>query len=398
VPGGRGAVAPNLARDLLLFVGMAASRGDSKRSPGRKVRYAVVGLGHISQAAALPAFAHARRNSILAALVSGDPAKRSELGHRYGVPSYGYEDYDRLLASGEIDAVYIGLPNHLHCEYTLRAARAGVHVLCEKPMAVTPRECEQMIRATERRGVRLMIGYRLHFEAANLEALRIARSGRLGELRLFESTFTMQVRPGNVRLVAPERGGGPLFDIGVYCIQAARLLVGAEPIEVQAMAARGDDARFREVDEAISAVLRFPGERLAAFTVSFGAADVSAYRLVGTKGDLRVDPAYEYRGELVHHLTVGGRTRKRRFAKRDQFAPELLHFSECVLRGKPPEPSGIEGMIDVQVIQALERSARSGRRIELPEFPRERPPTPRQERRLPAVGRRRLVRAASASQ
>jgi glucose-fructose oxidoreductase len=362
------------------------------------VRYAVVGLGHISQAAMLPAFAHAGGNSVLAALVSGDPSKRRKLGRRHGVPSYGYEDYDRLLASGEIDAVYLGLPNPLHCEYAVRSAKAGIHVLCEKPMAVTARECQQMIRAAERHGTRLMIAYRLHFEAANLEALRIARSGRLGELRLFESTFTMQVRPGNVRLVAAEFGGGPLFDIGIYCLQAARLLFGADPIEVQAMAARGDDARFSEVDEAISAVLRFPGERLAAFTASFGAADVSAYRLVGTQGDLRVDPAYEYQGELVHHLTLGGRTRRRRFARRDQFAPELLYFSECVLRGEQPEPSGIEGMIDVQVIQALERAARSGRRIELPEFPRERPPSLRQERRLPAVGRRRLVRAASASQ
>jgi glucose-fructose oxidoreductase len=208
----------------------------------------------------------------------------------------------------------------------------------------------------------------------------------------------MQVRRGNVRLLAPELGGGPLFDIGVYCLQAARLLFGEEPTEVQAMGARGDGARFREVDEAVSAVLRFPGERLAAFTVSFGAGDVSAYRLIGTKGDLRVEPAYEYRDELAHHLTLAGRTRKRRFARRDQFAPELLHFSECVLRGREPEPSGIEGMIDVQVTQALERSARSGRRIGLREFPRERPPTPRQERRLPAVGKRRLVRVASASQ
>jgi glucose-fructose oxidoreductase len=357
----------------------------------------VVGLGHISQVAVLPAFDHAGRNSVLAALVSGDPVKRRKLGRRHGVPGYGYDEYDRLLASGEIDAVYIGLPNSLHCEYTVKAARAGVHVLCEKPMAVTARECQRMIRAAERHRVQLMIAYRLHFEAANLAALQIARSGRIGELRLFESTFTMQVRPGNVRLVASEFGGGPLFDIGIYCLQAARLLFGAEPTEVQAMGARGDDARFREIDEATSAVLRFPGERLATFTVSFGAADVSAYRLVGTRGDLRVEPAYEYHGELVHHLTIGGRTRQRRFAKHDQFAPELLHFSECVLRGKQPEPSGIEGSIDVQVIQALERSARSGRRIELPEFPREQPPTPRQERRLPAVSRRKLVRAASAS-
>lgn len=364
---------------------------------GRKVRYAVVGLGHIVQAAVLPAFEHAKRNSLLAALVSGDPRKQAELGRRYGVPAYSYDEYDQLLASGEIDAVYIGLPNHQHCGSTLRAAKAGVHVLCEKPMAVTPGECLQMVRAAERSDIRLMIAYRLHFEAANLEALKVARSGRLGELRLFESTFCMQVQPENIRLSPSELGGGPLFDIGVYCLQAARILFGSEPIAMQAQSAGRDARRFREVDEAFACTLLFPERRLASFTVSFGAADVSEYRLVGTKGSLRVEPAYEYEGELAHHLKIGERASERRFAARDQFAPELLHFSDCVLRGREPEPSGVEGWIDVQVIQALERSARSGRRVELPELPRERPPTARQEMRRPAVRKRKLVHAESSA-
>jgi glucose-fructose oxidoreductase len=373
-------------------------RTRAKASASRgKVRYAVVGLGHIVQAAVLPAFEHARRNSVLAALVSGDPAKRDELGRKYGVPTWSYDDYDELLASGAVDAVYIGLPNHQHCGSALRAAKAGVHVLCEKPMAVTSSECEQMVRAAERHAIRLMVAYRLHFEAANLEALKIARSGRLGELRLFESTFSMQVKPGNIRLLAPELGGGPLFDIGIYCLQAARLLFGSEPAEVQALSAGGDGERFREVEEAISAQLLFPGRRLAAFTVSFGAADVSEYRLVGTKGSLRVEPAYEYEGELAHHLKIGERASERTFPARDQFAPELLHFSECVLRGRNPEPSGVEGWIDVEVIKALERSARTGRRVALPEFPRERPPSLRQEMRRPAVNKRKLVRAESSA-
>ena len=377
-----------------------ASRSRSTASngrAGRKVRYAVVGLGHIVQAAVLPAFEHAKRNSQLAALVSGDPRKQAELGRRYGVPAYSYDDYDDLLASGEIDAVYIGLPNHQHCGSALRAAKAGVHVLCEKPMAVTPSECQQMVRAAERHDIRLMIAYRLHFEAANLEALKIARSGRLGELRLFESTFSMQVKPGNIRLAGAELGGGPLFDIGVYCLQAARLVFGSEPVAVQALASGRDGERFKDVDEAFACTLLFPERRLASFTVSFGAADVSEYRLVGTKGSLRVEPAYEYEGELAHHVKVGERESERTFAARDQFAPELLYFSDCVLRRREPEPSGVEGWIDVQVIQALERSARSGRRVELPSFPRERPPTARQEIRRPAVRKRKLVLAESSA-
>ena len=364
----------------------------------RQVRYAVVGLGHIAQVAVLPAFRQARSNSVLAALVSDDPEKLDVLGRRYRVRArYPYRAYDECLRSGEIDAVYIALPNSMHCEYAVRAARAGVHVLCEKPMAVTERECEQMIRARDEAGIRMMIAYRLHFEAANLEALKIARSGRLGELRLFESTFSMQVKPGNIRLAGAELGGGPLFDIGVYCLQAARLVFGSEPVAVQALASGRDGERFKDVDEAFACTLLFPERRLASFTVSFGAADVSEYRLVGTKGNLRVEPAYEYEGELAHHVKVGERESERTFAARDQFAPELLYFSDCVLRGREPEPSGVEGWIDVQVIQALERSARSGRRVELPSFPRERPPTARQEIRRPAVRKRKLVLAESSA-
>lgn len=373
----------------------SSRRGVSKRSP-RRVRYAVVGLGHISQVAALPAFAHARRNSELAALVSADAEKRGTLGRRYGVPSYGYEACEELFASGEVDAVYIGLPNHLHCPYTLLAARAGVHVLCEKPMALTALECKQMVREAADHHVKLMIAYRLHFESANLEALRIARARKLGEPRFFSSSFSMQVKPGNIRVLR-ESGGGTLYDIGIYCIQAARQLFGDEPIEAFAMSARGDDPRFAEVDEMTSALLRFPGGRLASFTASFGAADVSTYQLVGTRGDLRLDPAYEYQSALAHRLTIGGRTRARRFAKRDQFAPELLHFSDCILRDREPEPSGVEGLIDIEIIEALLRSAQSGRVVELPAFPRERAPSPRQARRLPPVRKPKLVRAESAS-
>jgi predicted dehydrogenase len=371
--------------------------GARKSAGRRKVRYAVVGLGHIVQAAVLPAFEHAKRNSVLAALVSGDLAKRSELGRRYGVPTYSYEDYDKLLVSGDVDAVYIGLPNHQHCGSTLRAAKAGVHVLCEKPMAVTSAECQQMVRAAERGGIRLMIAYRLHFEAANLEALKIARSGRLGELRLFVSTFSMQVKPDNIRLNPAELGGGPLYDLGVYCLQAARLLFGAEPTEVMACSAGGDRERFKNVDEAISTTLLFPGRKLATFAVSLGAADVSSYRLVGTKGSLHVEPAYDYSIELAHRLKLGERESQRTYPKRDQFAPELLHFSDCVLRGRDPEPSGVEGAIDVEVIQAIQRAASTGKRVALHKFPRERAPSPRQEMRRPAVGKRKLVNAESSS-
>jgi predicted dehydrogenase len=230
-----------------------------------KVRYAVVGLGHIAQVAVLPAFAHASRNSELAAFVSDDATKLRTLGKRYGVPGrYSYEQYDECLESG-IHAVYIALPNHLHREYTERAARAGVHVLCEKPLATTEADCRAMIQAAARGGVKLMVGYRLHFEAANLTALETVKSGAIGEPRVFDSVFTMQVKAGNIR-VRRETGGGTLYDIGIYCINAARYLFRAEPVEAFAYTASNGEKRFREVEEMTSAVLRFPGDRLASPT------------------------------------------------------------------------------------------------------------------------------------
>src|SRR5678815_1235312 len=250
------------------------------RSAGRSVRYAVVGLGHIAQVAVLPAFRHARSNSELVALVSNDPVKQRRLGDQYRVPeTYSYEEYELCLRSGDVDAVYIALPNNLHREFAVRAARAGVHVLCEKPLAVTEEDCEEIIRACAENHVKLMTAYRLHFNRSNLEAVKILKSGRIDEPRIFNSLFTMQVKEGNIRL-KKELGGGTLYDIGIYCINAARYLFRAEPTEVFAFSADRTEKRFREVDEMTSAVLRFPEDRLATFTSSFGAGDTSEYEVV----------------------------------------------------------------------------------------------------------------------
>src|SRR6185436_5302980 len=198
-----------------------------------KVRYAVVGLGHIAQSAVLPGFENAKSNSQLVALVSGDRAKQGRLGKRYQVESYTYKDYDSLLKSGKIDAVYIALPNSMHREFAVRAARAGIHVLCEKPLAPTEADCRAIIQSCERNKVKLMTAYRLHFEPANLEAIQILRSGAIGEPRIFGSLFSFQVASGNIRLKSRD-GGGTLYDIGTYCINAARYLFGEEPLEAWA--------------------------------------------------------------------------------------------------------------------------------------------------------------------
>ncbi len=363
------------------------------------MRYAVIGLGHIAQAAVLPAFKHARRNSKLAALVSEDAKKRRELGRRYGVSRVcDYDGVDELFESGEIDAVYIALPNDMHRDYTIRAAKAGLHVLCEKPMAVTSRDCEAMIRATRAAGVKLMIAYRLHFERANLQAAQHARGGKLGDLRFFSSDFSMQVQSNNIR-TERERGGGPLYDIGVYCINAARYGFGADPVEVFATAARSRDPRFREVDETVIGMMRFNESQVASFTCSFGAADRSTFTITGTRGSITMDPAYEYAQGLAYRLKIGERSQSRKFGKSDQFAPELLYFSDCILKNREPEPSGEEGRIDVSIIEAMNRSIATGRWVSIKTKPRSRRPTLRQEIRRPAVPREpKLVKAKAASQ
>ena len=362
-----------------------------------KVRYAVVGLGHIAQVAVLPAFKTARKSELYA-LVSGDPEKLRKLGKKYSLEHlYPYEEYSRALSN--VDAVYLALPNHLHREYAVRAAAAGVHVLCEKPMAPTTQDCREMIEAANRNHVKLMVAYRLHFEAGNLEAIKLTKNGKLGDVRFFSSEFAQQVAEENVRITEPvPQGGGPLYDMGVYCINAARYLFRAEPLEVCALAESGKDRRFQRVEEMVSAVLRFPGERLATFTCSFGAADVSRYTVMGSKGMLRADPAYEYAEGIRLEVTIDGKKRMRSFPKRDQFAAELTYFSNCILQDKQPEPSGLEGLADVRVIEAIYHSIRTRRTVAIPQLTGEKKrPDEGQEIRRPAHEKPEVFHAHSAS-
>src|SRR5262249_8518582 len=291
-------------------------------------------------------------NSELTALVSDEPTKRRVLARKYRLgATYDYREYADCLASEDVDAVYIALPNHLHRDYAVAAAEAGKHVLCEKPLAVTEKECEEILGAAASNGVRVMTAYRLHFEAGNLKAIEVARSGEIGDPRFFASVFSMPVEnEDNFRLGPTEKGGGPLYDLGIYCINAARYLFRDEPEEAFASAVEGTDERFARSPEMMACQLRFPKGRLAEFTCSLGAADAGWYQLVGTKGLLRLDPAFEYAAPLELSVTVGDRTRKRRFGKRGQFAAELSHFSESILRGKEPGPSAREGLADVRVI------------------------------------------------
>jgi predicted dehydrogenase len=362
----------------------------------KKTRYAVAGLGHIAQVAVLPAF-KTSKNSELAAIISGDPKKQKELGKKYKLDRvYSYEEYEECLADG-IDAVYVAVPNHLHREFTLKAIRAGVHVLCEKPMAPTEADCRVMIGAAEDAGVKLMIAYRLHFEPANLRAIEIANSGKLGELRFFSSDFGQLVEEDNIRVTEPvERGGGPIYDMGVYCINAARYLLRDEPTHIFATSASDGKRRF-QTEEMTSVIMRFPNERFANFTASFGSAPVSRYSLVGRKGMITADPAYEYASGLKLQITIDEKPQEKKFPKVDQFAAELTYFSECIQQDRDPEPSGWEGLADVRIVEAIYKSVRTARVIELPPFHKQARPKREQEMRHPGHGKPRTVNAKSPS-
>lgn len=362
-----------------------------------KIRYAVVGLGWISQVALLPAFRNAE-NSELTALVSDDPEKLQTLGREYGITNlFTYDQYEQCLNSHQVDAVYIGLPNHLHCDYSVRAARAGVHVFCEKPMAVTERECEEMIQAAQENQVKLMIAYRLHFEAGNLEAIKITNDGTIGDAQFFTSTNTQQVEQDNVRWEPVSKGGGPVYDIGVYCVNASRYLFQAEPTEVYAALTWHDAQNASRVENKASVVLKYPDDRLASFVCGFGQEGNSHYEVIGTKGMLRADPAYGFMNDITLHITREGKTDTRNFPARDHFGPQLVYFSDCIRNGQTPEPSGVEGLNDIRIIRAIHKSGLTGMPVSLDQLIEKRKPDKRQELYRPPVQSPELVNAESPS-
>lgn len=363
---------------------------NSRKGP---IRYAVVGAGWFGQEAILPAFALAERNSRLAAIVSGDRDKRAVLSKKYQVPAFDYDDYEKLLASGDVDAVFIATPNTVHRPNALAAARHGVHVLCEKPLAESARAAKDIVTACDEAGVKLMTAYRLHFEKANLTAMELANDGTIGSQRLFTAANVQMVEAGNTRLDA-SLGGHPLLDLGIYCVNAARYLFREEPEEVSGFTASGPDPRFREVPEMTTGLLRFPGERLALIACGFGESKVSTYQIIGTRGDLRLESAFSFTGEISMELTVEGKTTRRTFPDRGQISPEILYFSDCILNDNRPEPDGHEGWIDLRIMDAILTSAEQGKAVKLKGIDDVAYPGKDQEINKPQVNKPDLVNAA----
>lgn len=354
------------------------------------IRYAVVGIGHIAQVAVIPAFRQAKENSSLVAFVTGDMKKSKKVAEEHHpVAICGYDEYEDLLKSGTIDAVYIALPNHLHYEYTAMALKAGIHVLCEKPFTLDAGQCERLIALSERHRAKLMVAYRLHFDPANLKVIEYIKDRKLGDLKYFTSSFSFKVGdPNNIRL-QKHTGGGPIWDIGIYCINAARMIFREEPSEVFAFSGgQGSSKLFAEVPEAMTVSMRFSKDRFATFTCSFNTEAITVFDLVGTKGRVRLEGAYEYAEKRELTLVVDEKETKKTFPKMDQFAPELLYFSDCVLKNITPEPSGLEGLADVRIIEAILRSAEQRKAVSLREKPRlekKKKAEPKQAKRKPGI-------------
>jgi predicted dehydrogenase len=303
-------------------------------------------------------------NAKITALVTGHPeTKGKRYAAMYGIPEssiYTYETFDRIRDNKDVDAVYVGLPNSMHREYTVRAAQAGKHVLCEKPMANSSAECRDMISSCRKAGVKLMIAYRVHYDPTHLEAQRIIQSGALGQLQAFEGSFGFNASPNQWRLTRKFGGGGALMDVGIYPLNEVRWLTGEEPSAFTAVAATRDHAsgRFSEVEQTLDFTLKFPSGIVAALGCTYGEDMPGFLRIHGDKGSLEITNAYSYQGP--HLKTIGGDTHADTTTQGPQtlhFTLQADHFVDCVRTGAVPKTPGEEGLHDLLAMEAIYKAA-----------------------------------------
>ena len=334
----------------------------------KKLGYAVVGLGSFALNQILPSFA-ASKGSKVVALVSGHRDKAEWAAGRFGVDLkniYNYQNYDKLKDNPDVDVIYVILPNGLHAEYVVRGAKAGKHIFCEKPIANTVAEAEQMIAACKEARRKLMIGYRCQYEPNNLAASALARSGELGPTQSLIIDHGFNIGPNQWRLNKKLAGGGSLVDIGIYSLQAARYLTGEEPVEVSAqLSSPPNDPRFKEVEATVHFLLRFPGGALANCTSSYSYVSQSHIRVVGSKGWLELEPATAYDGIRLRVSHNYAPPEDRTVPEINQFAAERDHFSQCILNNKEPKTPGEEGLRDMKLMAAIYEAARTGKTVKV---------------------------------
>jgi predicted dehydrogenase len=346
-----------------LLAAGAASRLVSAPSQdtNRKIGYCIVGLGRISMQHFMPGTRVSKRSRVIA-IVSGHRDKAEKWAADYGVPTrsiYSYENYDAIAENKDIDAVYIALPNSMHAEFTIRAARAGKHVLSEKPMATGVADAQAMVDACRTANKKLMIAYRCQYEPTNLRAIQLIRDGKLGTIESIESSNGFNIKAGEWRLSGKLGGGGPLMDMGIYSLNACRFLTREEPAEVKGYATVIDhDGRFNEVEENLAWTMRFPSGVMASCNTSYGASLPGFYRVHGTKGMMHVEPAFGYDGL---HLTanINGQPHiDEPNPEKDpaQFPREADHLADCIIENREPKTAGEEGLKDMKLMSAIYKS------------------------------------------
>jgi len=343
-----------------LFAGIAGSAFG--QAPARKLGVALVGLGSLSTNQIAPAL-QKTRNCRLAGIVTGSPEKAAQWKAKYNLPDksiYDYKSMSKMKNNKDIDIVYVVTPNSLHLEHALAAANAGKHVFCEKPLEISVDRCQQMIDGVKKAGKMLGVGYRCQFDPNHLECVRLAKEKVLGEVRAIDTNFGFAIGdPTQWRLKRDLAGGGPLMDVGIYCLQTARMLTGEDPVWISANESKTDPVKFKEVEETIAWQAKFPSGVVVNSISTYNANGFQGFRAATTKGWFGMDPAYYY----------GGNRGKRsdgpdiNIPVPDQFALELEDFADCVLNNRPTKVSGEMGLSDVKYLMAIYDSVKKGRPV-----------------------------------
>ena len=333
--------------------------------PGvKRVGYAVVGLGSISQVAVLPAFAHSKKAKLVA-VASGDKEKARKLAQQFKAShAFTYDELAKCLSNSEVEAVYIATPPGEHEKYTVAAAKAGKHVLSEKPLAATVKQARNMVETCRRHNVQFMTAYRKYFEPGSVTLKNMISKGELGRIDVIHTLFT-ELRPfGDSSpswLFSRElSGGGPLTDLGVYCVNTCRWLVSEDPVAASGVSWVRDPRRYKEVEEGIAFRLDFPSGLILQGTAAYSAAFSSFVHVHGEKGWAELAPAFAFEEERRLTGKIAGRWFASTFKPIDEFALELDYFSNCIREGRKPEPDGEQGLRDIVIIDAIYQAAQKG--------------------------------------
>lgn len=335
----------------------------------KKIGYAVIGLGALSQAAVLPAFAHAKKSQLIA-LVTSDKEKGATIARKFGAAHvFTYQEFERCLGLAEVDAIYIATPPGDHERRTIAAAAAGKHVLCEKPLAASVDQARRMVAACRKNAVLLMTAYRKYFDPASVRVKKMIANGDLGRIDVIHTLFTELRTWGDnspAWLFSRELGGGgPLADLGIYCVNTARWLVGEDPVSASAVTWARDPRRYSEVEEGVSFRLDFRSGLMVQGTTSYSAGFSSFIHVHGEKGWVELAPAFAFEEERRMSGKIAGKWFSRKYNPLDEFAMEVDYFAECIRRDRNPEPDGEQGLRDLIIMRAIYHAASEGHPVNI---------------------------------